>query len=279
MKSIHLRYKVTCHPIRLKLKTNSMEDLELKHNKILVVEDNNINQLVVKYTLQKLGVAIEIAANGSEAIEKIKTNNYDLILMDIQLPEMNGYDVTRYIRNQMKNSIPIIAMTALAINGEEEKCLECGMNGYVSKPFTVESLYNAINKVYQTPLSISHNSHVISTPQVAIDMSMLYEIAGDDTEYINTMVSTFLENMPATLKKIEDCIVSKDYDSLYKAAHYAKSSLSVIKISDIYTWVEEIEHNAKKRVELHTLDSRINKVKEKFAIAEQVLLQKFGAAV
>jgi CheY-like chemotaxis protein/HPt (histidine-containing phosphotransfer) domain-containing protein len=256
-----------------------MEDLKLKYNKVLVVEDNNINQLVVKYTLQKLGVAIEIAVDGREAIEKIKSNGYDLILMDIQLPEMNGYDVTRYIRNQLKNPIPIIAMTALAINGEDEKCLECGMNGYVSKPFTVESLHDAISKVYKTPAGISNNANFISTEDVAIDMSMLYEIAGDDKEYIDTMIHTFLENMPATLQKIEDCVLSKDYDSLFKAAHYAKSSLSVIKIDEIYAWVQTIEHNAKHRVELNTLETLVNKVKEKFALAEKVLEEKFGAEV
>jgi CheY-like chemotaxis protein/HPt (histidine-containing phosphotransfer) domain-containing protein len=256
-----------------------MEDLGLKHNKVLVVEDNNINQLVVKYTLQKLNIAIEIAVDGIEAIEKISTNSYDLVLMDIQLPEMNGYDITRYIRNQMNNSIPIIAMTALAINGEEEKCLECGMNGYVSKPFTVETLYNAISKVYKTPSAVKSNAHIISTPQVAIDMSMLYEIAGDDTEYINTMVSTFLENMPDTINKIEECMLNKDYDSLFRAAHYAKSSLSVIKINDIYNWVQRIEQNAKNRVELNTLETLVNNVKEKFALAEKVLMENFGAEV
>ena len=256
-----------------------MEDLELKFNKVLVVEDNNINQLVVKHTLKKLGVAIEIAVDGIEAIEKITSNNYDLVLMDIQLPEMNGYDVTRYIRNQMKNSIPIIAMTALAINGESEKCIECGMDGYISKPFTVESLYNAINKVYKAPTRNTSNSFIIATPEVAIDMSILYEIAGDDKEYINTMVSTFIESMPHTIQKIEESILSKDYDSLARAAHYAKSSLSVVKINDIYLWVEEIEQNAKNRIELAALPSLINKVKAKFAIAEKVLIQKFGAEV
>ena len=254
-----------------------MQNLDLKYNKILVVEDNNINQLVVKYTLQKLGISIEIAENGREAIDKLTHNSYDLILMDIQLPEMNGYDVTRYIRNQMNNTIPIIAMTALAINGEDEKCLECGMNSYISKPFTVESLHHAINKVYKAPPVVAHHPHIISTSQVAIDMGMLYEIAGDDREYIHTMVTTFLENMPDTLQKMEDCLGAKDYDSLYRAAHYAKSSLSVIKINDVQGLVEKIEQNAKKRVELETLESLLDQVKEKFLIAEKVLVEKFGA--
>jgi CheY-like chemotaxis protein/HPt (histidine-containing phosphotransfer) domain-containing protein len=254
-----------------------MEDLNLKYNKVLVVEDNNINQLVVKYTLQKLGIAIEVAVDGNEAIQKVTSNNYDLILMDIQLPEMSGYDVTRYIRNQMNNSIPIIAMTALGINGQDEKCLECGMNGYVSKPFTVESLHQAISKVYKSPVFISHNHHILSTSEVAIDMSMLYEIAGDDTEYISTMVNTFLENMPSTLQKIDDSLAAKDYESLHRAAHYAKSSLSVIKVSDVYSWVEKIEYNAKHKIELDELQSLVDKVKAKFVVAEKVLAQKFGA--
>lgn len=251
--------------------------LEGKH--VLVVEDNTINQLVVKHSLGKLGATTEIVGDGTEAIEKLGANNYDFILMDIQLPEIDGYETTKYIRNQLKSNVPIIAMTALALKGEDEKCFECGMNGYISKPFTIDSLFTAINKVLDNPQTISSDKNVLSNHDVAVDISMLYQIAGDDDSYISTMINTFLENMPVTIDKMEVALQQKDWDGLYRSAHYAKSSLSVIKVKDMYEWVDRIEFLAKNQHDLGSVAGLLQKVKNKFAGAEKLLLQKFGSEV
>ncbi len=115
--------------------------------KILLVEDNLINQKVASYTLTKKGASVEIANHGKEAIVLIEKNRYDIILMDIQMPEMDGFETTQYIRNSVKESIsktPIIAMTASALISEKNKCLASGMNDYISKPFQAKELYEKI---------------------------------------------------------------------------------------------------------------------------------------
>ncbi len=119
--------------------------------KILLVEDNLMNQKVVMYNLKKLNCTITPVANGKEAFENFKNNNYDLVLMDIMLPEMNGYEITIEIRkfeklNEIKNPVTIIALTANTFENDKEKCFSVGMNEYLSKPFTAQQLIKKIEK-------------------------------------------------------------------------------------------------------------------------------------
>ncbi|MFW2490154.1 PAS domain S-box protein [Clostridium chromiireducens] len=120
-----------------------------KTKKILIVEDNEINMKIVCAMVEKLGYEFEGAYDGREALEKLKDNSFDLILMDIQMPELNGYDATKIIRaNEIKTMahIYIIAMTAYSMNGDKERCIEIGMDDYISKPFDIDTLKNAILK-------------------------------------------------------------------------------------------------------------------------------------
>lgn len=256
-----------------------MSENILVNKTVLVVEDNAINQMVVKHTLLKLGASSDIARDGNEAIEKFKINHYDLILMDIQMPIMDGYETTLYIRNQLNSTVPIIAMTAFALFGEDEKCFECGMNGYVSKPFTIDSLCNTIQKILSLPAEITNDPNIIGDKNVTVDVSMLYDISGNDISYVHTMVQTFLKNMPVTLQKIEQSLREKDWENLYKLAHYAKSSLSVIKITDMLEWVMKVEANAKNKVNLDALPGLVEKIQEKYQLADNVLSKKFSLTV
>ena len=115
--------------------------------KVLLVEDNILNQVLAKKVLNDWNWNVDLAENGLVAIEKLENNDYDVVLMDIQLPEMDGYEATRHIRNNIsspKCSIPIMAMTAHAMVSEEDKCKNAGMNGYISKPFDPKVLYSRI---------------------------------------------------------------------------------------------------------------------------------------
>ena len=253
-----------------------MSENILVNKNVLVAEDNAINQMVVKHTLLKLGATADIAGDGAEAIEKFKKNKYDLILMDIQMPLMDGYEATMYIRNQLRSTVPIIAMTAFGLNGEDEKCYECGMNNYVSKPFTIENLSSIIQKVLSVPSQVSTNPYILVSKNISVDLSMLYDISGEDEAYISVMVQTFLENMPNTLKKIEQSLSGENWEGLYQAAHYAKSTLSVIKVSEMFDAVLMIEANAKNKTNLHTLPALVQKVNEAFLVAEEVLSKKFS---
>jgi osomolarity two-component system sensor histidine kinase NIK1 len=119
--------------------------------KILLVEDNLMNQKVVMFNLKKLDCEITAVSNGREAIEIFKSNKYDIVLMDIMLPEKNGYEITLEIRefekiNEIKNPVTIIALTANTYENDKEKCLSVGMNDYLSKPFSAQQLINTIEK-------------------------------------------------------------------------------------------------------------------------------------
>jgi len=119
--------------------------------KILLVEDNLMNQKVVMFNLKKLNLEIAPAVTGSEAIELFKNNEFSLVLMDIMLPEMDGYQITQAIRemekqNNIENPVPIIALTANTYDNDKEKCFNAGMNDYLSKPFTSKQLIDMIAK-------------------------------------------------------------------------------------------------------------------------------------
>jgi len=112
---------------------------------ILLVEDDMINQMLVKYTLSSSGADIDVCDTGTKALEKLHDKQYDVILMDIHMPELDGYQTTKIIRNELHLNVPILALTA-SVGSEVEQCLIAGMNGSVPKPFTTESLNAALSK-------------------------------------------------------------------------------------------------------------------------------------
>jgi HPt (histidine-containing phosphotransfer) domain-containing protein len=119
--------------------------------------------------------------------------------------------------------------------------------------------------------------NILTRDDVQVDITMLYEVAGDDEAYINTMITTFLQNIPPALEKIENAFAEKDYDALHKAAHYAKSSFSVIKVDDVFTYMQQIEQASKHRTGIDTFPPLIKYIKDKYKIAEQLLLERFAA--
>jgi len=124
--------------------------------RILIAEDNSMNQRLIRHLLKSRGYNFDLVFNGVQAIESLKKQSYDMVLMDIQMPEMDGYSATRQIREELKSTIPVIAMTAHAMSGEKEKCIKSGMNDYISKPINEEILFDVIQK-YSSPGSFYSN--------------------------------------------------------------------------------------------------------------------------
>ena len=123
---------------------------EKQQIKVLVAEDDPINQKVAKLRIEALGYQVKIVSDGEIAVQTLQNNSFDIVLMDIQMPKLDGYEATKSIRSPATNvlnpNIPIIALTAFAIKGDAEKCLEAGMNDYISKPIQLDELVNAIEK-------------------------------------------------------------------------------------------------------------------------------------
>ncbi|MGF2411695.1 MAG: PAS domain S-box protein, partial [Ferruginibacter sp.] len=148
----------------------------LQGKKVLVTDDNEMNQLVAATILLNYGAEITEAFNGAEAIEKIKETNFDIVLMDIQMPVMDGFEATKVIRESISTTLPIIALTANAINGDDQKCIAAGMNDYLSKPFEESQLLNLVTKWLGKSLQQEKNiPEVVYTEEALYDLGKLNE--------------------------------------------------------------------------------------------------------
>lgn len=248
--------------------------------KILIVEDNIINQKVAANLLLKQGASLFVVNNGKEAVHQLSCDVYDLILMDIQMPEMDGYTTTEYIRNTMKKDIPIIAMTADAMKGEEEKCLRAGMNGYVSKPFDPEVLFSMILRLYRkldaekSENSIHHNGKHHTHQKPFVDFSFLAEIAADDSNYIYELIKLFLDTMPEGLARLKEFVDIADWDNMAKQAHFLKSSAGVIKVGNLYNQLMRIEQLSKAQQNLLEIQEIMEQIELSFQEAMPILISE-----
>lgn len=203
---------------------------------ILIVEDNEVNQLLLQHLLKKWNINHAIASNGKQAIEKLQSKNYDLILMDIQMPEMDGYAATQEIREKLHIKTPIIAMTAHALVSEKEKCMSKGMNDYISKPINTNHLYNLIsqytNTIYEDK-TISHSLENTSTSFQYIQLGYLNELSNGNKEFEKAVTEQFLETVPETLNHIEEAIQKNDLSQIKYWAHNLKSTISIMGLTEL----------------------------------------------
>jgi PAS domain S-box-containing protein len=183
---------------------------------ILLVEDNVINQMVAQHTIESWGAGITIANRGHKAIDLLKANKYDLVLMDIQMPELNGIQTTRIIRQDLGISIPIIAMTASAMKGEKEQCLSSGMNDYFSKPFEHSELNTMLHR---------HLAARDKNMEKLFDLDTFLMLIGNDTDFAKQLVRMFAKNTPGVLQQIKVKCYEKKYDQLYSDVHNLKGTI------------------------------------------------------
>jgi len=227
-------------PAKKQLSSDFLKDIN-----ILLVEDNELNQLLAIKIFERWDKEITVADNGKAAIEKIENNDYDVILMDIQMPEMDGNELTKYIRRHMgsKANIPIIALTAHATSTEEIRCLENGMNDYISKPFHFSVL---LEKLHKNLMNTDKNGAVIaqekSISENLINFSYLNEFADGDSVFIQKMVSLFFTNAPVALKLILQSNETDNIPVLKTELHKLKSSISLLGISKASKCIENIEN-------------------------------------
>jgi PAS domain S-box-containing protein len=237
--------------------------------KVLVAEDNLINQKVVNITLLKQGADVFIAGNGKLAIEALKAQPFDVILMDLQMPEVDGYQATRIIRKEINNTIPIVAMTADALKGEAEKCFEAGMNGYISKPFEPKELYQEIIRLTKKNNIMSQDN----TSRPPVDLSYLFELSGHDPVYISEVLDLFLGTMGDGLDQLEHMIrETNDWDGIYRQAHFLKSSVSVVQVRDMFDNLARIENAAQKQEDKEGIIKILDDILEVYAEAHPMLL-------
>jgi two-component system, sensor histidine kinase and response regulator len=213
-------------------------DVTGRRLQILVAEDNSVNQEVARQMLQRRGHIVTIAGNGHEAVRLISNcQEFDAILMDIQMPEMDGFQATAAIRDlesKRDRRTPIIAMTAHAMKGDRERCLEAGMDGYVSKPVQSKSLFETIESLTSPSVSPATQestspAHLETSPgssvREAVNLGEILDRLGGNVSLLQKIVSLFEEDSPGQVARIREAIQSKDAGALTVAAHTLKGSL------------------------------------------------------
>ncbi|MEQ9372459.1 MAG: response regulator [Coleofasciculus chthonoplastes F3-SA18-01] len=227
---------------------------------ILLVEDVAVNQKVARQMLQRLGYRADVANNGQEALESLRRKSYQVVFMDVQMPEMDGLEATRRIRAECSSACQpwIIAMTAHAMQGDREQCLQVGMNDYISKPIRPEALVQALTTYAQVldqegRDSITDYSEDVSVPEITSDSSAtpalnrqvlqdLREIAGDDYEgLIAEVIDSYLEDSPPRVQAIRSAIAHDDANALHQSAHALKSSSLTIGATGLAKLCAELE--------------------------------------
>jgi PAS domain S-box-containing protein len=202
--------------------------------RILLAEDNDINQMMAINLLQKRGHHITVANNGREALALLERQVFDVVLMDVQMPELDGFKTTAAIRAREAGNgmrLPIIAMTAHALKGDRERCLAAGMDGYISKPVKSAELFTALEmfmpKVAGEAASAKNGSSAQSdhTAHEVFDRTALLQYVDGDMELLRTIVERFLDKSPTMLAKIQEAIASSDSKALEFNAHSLKGTV------------------------------------------------------
>ena len=216
---------------------------EIKNIKVLVVEDIALNQLLMKTLLDDFGFEQDIAANGKIAIEKLSQKNgdgtiksYDVILMDLQMPEMNGFDTTEFIRKTMNSNIPIIALTADVTTVDLAKCKAVGMNDYIAKPVDERILYSKIIGLVRKPAPIKYsdnkgNETAQSEKIKYTDLAYLVRRTKSDPKLMMEMISLYLEQTPPLITIMKKSFRDRDWGSLHATVHKMIPSFSIMGIS------------------------------------------------
>lgn len=217
---------------------HTVSEARKRRTRILLAEDSRTNQLVAIKILEKIGYKADAVANGREAIEALRTVPYELVLMDVQMPEMDGFEATRRIRDVtsgvLNNRIPVIAMTAHAMKGDRDRCLEMGMNGYVSKPISPEALAAVIERWLpnQSDAALSdEDGGLAGNAEAAVkaqtdlfDKQGMLQRLMHDEGLARSVIETFLEDMPLQIAALRDFIEAGEAEQAERQAHTIKGA-------------------------------------------------------
>jgi len=222
---------------------------------ILVAEDNEINQKVIRQQLALLGYAVDIACNGHEALQRWKSGEYALILTDLHMPEMDGYELTKVIRadQSVSSRIPIIALTANALKGEADKCRALGMNDYLTKPVQLDQLRtvleNWLGKLQQSVVTenTDRQPHTSPVSDTILDIEILKRLIGDDPAMITEFLQDFRLSADKIALQITNAVENGQFDEVKAAAHKLKSSARSIGALALGELAAALESSAKEK--------------------------------
>lgn len=236
--------------------------------RVLLAEDNPVNQTLATRILEKLGHKVQVANNGKEAVERAHVAEFDLIVMDVQMPEMDGLEATVAIRTAEVGTgkhVPIVAMTAHAMKGDRERCLNAGMDGYLLKPIRIDELKQAISDIEKTPKASKHRSDEHHTFQAIGSLELLLDGVMGDRTLLAEMADLWLADSGKQLLQIKTGLETSDTTMIERAAHALKGSVGTFQASSAHGAAKELETLAK--------DGDIDGARKAFsALSDQIAL-------
>jgi PAS domain S-box-containing protein len=266
--SFELPFAISSSKLNQSTVAHELNYQSLGNRYVLVAEDVELNQYLVRHIMESWGFTVDVVNNGREAVDKIQENNYDLVLMDIQMPEMDGMEATRAIRqlsDPVKAAIPIVALTANALKGDSEKYLAAGMNDFLPKPFNEQKLFFVISNNLKSsakesiPMSET-NTTVTETKDKIYDLSMVQTIAGGDISFVKKMVQLFLDTVPPSMTDIQKETEQQNWLNVSKLAHKMKATIDSMGIVKIKEVIRAIEANGKKGEEVDKIPGQVQEV-------------------
>lgn len=259
-------------PFKIGLESELIEQSEVNSEhefipgKILLFEDNPLNQKLGQKILSDLGHELTIVSNGVEGVEWLKQNKADLILMDLRMPEMDGYEATSIIKKELKLNTPIIAMTAHTLNQEKARCLDYGMNDFLAKPFKLDELSHKIQTALlgKKPVPNSTSGSVKGITDKLYDLEELELLASGNEAFVKEMSDVFMEETPEELLIIQNGILNEDFETIYQTSHKLKSSYDAIGYKNTFL-LKSIEELCKKEESVESIESIFKRLKSETA--------------
>jgi CheY-like chemotaxis protein len=250
---------------------SEIDHSKLKDKKILLADDLALNQFLAKHILESWGCKVTTANNGKEVLDLFQHHSFDCILMDVQMPELDGLAATQLIRqlpDSQKASVPIIALTSNLLRGDREKYISTGMNDCIGKPFEEANLFETIYKnisgkeISAIPANTEYAKVGNDVPisDKVYDLKMVISVSGGDQGFIKKMVLLFMETVPENLRELRLHIENANWNDAAKVAHKLKSTIDSMGIKSIHQDIRSIEANAKQATNLGNMKFLLEKI-------------------
>lgn len=239
--------------------------------RILLVEDNDLNRMVAQNSLQYFNCSVVEVENGIEALDILKKQEFDVILMDIQMPEMDGIEATKIIRNEYKIKTPIIALTANAFKTEIEKCKNAGMDDYVTKPFEETTLLETIAKHLFKNKEVKRQNNQSARESKHYNLSSLHSLSRGNKDFVLKMVSIFVEQTSEVVQKIDQAIEENNFLEVSRLIHKIKPSVQGMGVNSVMEEIKLLEKVSKETEDKEQIRSLFETIKYTLTIVVQEL--------
>lgn len=282
---VQLMYNLADHaPVENKLLIKDEFNELLTNAKIIMAEDYPMNQLLANSLFKKWGISLTVVDNGRHLLNEIEKEKYDLILMDIQMPVMDGMETTRILRKQGVKT-PIIAITAHAFKEEQNQCLKAGMNDFISKPFDEIELKSKMigfltNQEHFEKTILSENSPTEEEfNRTVFSLDYINEMGAGDQGFVKEMLSMFLEQVPSQINSIIKYCNNNEYDNLSKVAHTLQSSFAMLQRKDLKDYLKKVESWSKDQTVSYYPLAEINNIISEAKLVLQAVADYLGDVI